>query len=643
MEEKNYISISIKILDIIPSIEKLIIGEEEEYLIIFQGNNTFFDLKKIIILKEEIIVNLNKNKKTIIISLVKSDILISTSIFNIKEGEHWIVFNCESSNNKTTLINKIKIKIDCKIKKYKNEYNLIKNNSLNNLSLKEIFVNEKNKKNKYSPIKSEKIDYNNNDYSNRIKASFSNNPNKMNKNYHSILTENLSKENFKNNQILSNEQKLLSKLNNIKISKNISFNKNIIKNKIDASNKNVNKKIYINLNKNNIENVINDEYILKTIEGIKPNKKTKRIVNKDNKNKNEKNHNDSNKNIKDANNIYKNYFYSSKQKKEINIKIPINNNNKISKSPYISKTFKREANNNIKINKSKNFYISQNQNDLFPKNNDEIINSNMIEEQLLNIKKEENNNYSSDYSYDTLNDDSYELNNFYKLKEDFLLLYTEEYNKNVKEDLLKLEIDLFVEKIIDLINAFHININEKLLENKIIENKYKTKISKYILLRKLYSKLQQLKCNQKVKTKNDLNVNNHNLKYSHFLVKDEINLLKSLFPNLNKYNTDLKINKNNQLKEIINIILNKNENKKLLNENSNKWLEKNNIYKEITINEDVKISNKINNNNKMNQINENNDSSNYINNNSVNNDKNIYKKKKAISHSLKNKINSSQN
>ena len=267
----------------------------------------------------------------------------------------------------------------------------------------------------------------------------------------------------------------------------------------------------------------------------------------------------------------------------------------------------------------------------------------MIEEQLLNIKKEENNNYSSDYSYDTLNDDSYELNNFYKLKEDFLLLYTEEYNKNVKEDLLKLEIDLFVEKIIDLINAFHININEKLLENKIIENKYKTKISKYILLRKLYSKLQQLKCNQKVKTKNDLNVNNHNLKYSHFLVKDEINLLKSLFPNLNKYNTDLKINKNNQLKEIINIILNKKENKKLLNENSNKWLEKNNIYKEITINEDVKISNKINNNNKMNQINENNDSSNYINNNSVNNDKNIYKKKKAISHSLKNKINSSQN
>ena len=110
MEEKNYISISIKILDIFPSIEKLIIGEEEEYLIIFQGNNTFFDLKKIIILKEEIIVNLNKNKKKIIISLVKSDILISTSIFNIKEGEHWIVFNCESSNNKTTLINKIKIK-----------------------------------------------------------------------------------------------------------------------------------------------------------------------------------------------------------------------------------------------------------------------------------------------------------------------------------------------------------------------------------------------------------------------------------------------------------------------------------------------------------------------------------------------------
>ena len=640
MEKKNYTSISIKLLDIIPSIEKLITREEEEYLIIFQGNNTFFDLKKILISKEEIIININKNKKTIIISLVKADILISTSIFNIKDGLHWIIFNCEN-NSKLSLSNKIKIKMHCKINK---EYYLIKNNSLNNLLLKDIYIDENNKNKEYSPIKSEIID-NKNNYSNKIKSSFSYNPHKMNKNYYyySILSENVSNENFKSNPSLSNEQKLLSKLNNNKMSKSISFNKNIIKKKLNSSNKNVNKKIYINLNKNHIENIINDEYILKTIEGIKPNKKIKRIINKDNKNKNENNNNyDSNRNIKDNNNIFRNYFYSCKQKKGTNINIHVNNNNKILKSPYTSKTFKSEANNNIKNNKDKNNYMNQELNDLFPNNNDEKINLNNNEKKLLDNKKENNNfNNCLDYSYDKLNDDSYELDNFYKLKEDFLLLYSEEYNKNVKEDLLKLEIDLFVEKMIDLINAFHSNINEKFLENKIIENKFKTNISKYISIRKLYSKLQQLENVQKGKKNDYLNINN-NLKYDNFLNKNEIDLFKLLFPTFKNFTTDLNINKNKQLKEIINIILIKKENIKLLDEKSIKWLEKNNIYKDIEKNEDIKNKKKIN-NNKKNQIYENNYSIDYINNNSVNNSKSIYKKKKAVSYSLNNNINSFKN
>ena len=132
MENKNYTLITIKLLDIYPLIDNLITysqneNKNEELLIIFQGNNTFFDLEKLIKTKKEIGIKINKNKKTIIISLVKSDILLSTTIFNIKKGEHWIAFNHEIYKNKSLLTNQIKIKLFCSIKE---ENSLIKRNIL---------------------------------------------------------------------------------------------------------------------------------------------------------------------------------------------------------------------------------------------------------------------------------------------------------------------------------------------------------------------------------------------------------------------------------------------------------------------------------------------------------------------------------
>ena len=57
------------------------------------------------------------------------------------------------------------------------------------------------------------------------------------------------------------------------------------------------------------------------------------------------------------------------------------------------------------------------------------------------------------------------------MKEDFILLYNDNYVKNVQEDLLKLEIELFVEKMTGLISEYNFQMNEKKLKNKIIEKK----------------------------------------------------------------------------------------------------------------------------------------------------------------------------
>ena len=81
----------------------------------------------------------------------------------------------------------------------------------------------------------------------------------------------------------------------------------------------------------------------------------------------------------------------------------------------------------------------------------------------------EDKNKNDDLSFNSID----ENNNYHRLKEDFTLLYNDNYVKNVQEDLLKLEIDLFVEKMTGLISAYHYEINERKLENKIIESNLK--------------------------------------------------------------------------------------------------------------------------------------------------------------------------
>ena len=205
------------------------------------------------------------------------------------------------------------------------------------------------------------------------------------------------------------------------------------------------------------------------------------------------------------------------------------NNNNI-KSNFITEKKNSKDMSDLNFNSFNNMALFNN------KQNDVMINSNVSEQHNDNI---------------TLEND-----NFNKLKEDFLLLYNNDYVKNIKEDLLNLEIELFVEKTTELTREYHFQLFDKLLEYQIERNKCNINLSNYTQINKLYNKLQSIKLNKEIKKKN-INENNK------FFIKQNNNIFNTNKNEINLYNILLNYNSNNKienkkkLKNILNIILNK--------------------------------------------------------------------------------------
>ena len=183
---------------------------------------------------------------------------------------------------------------------------------------------------------------------------------------------------------------------------------------------------------------------------------------------------------------------------------------------------------------------------------------------LKNISSDFDNDEKNKIFDDLSNISNNENDNYLKLREDFILLYNDYYVKNVQEDLLKLEIELFVEKMTGLISAYHYEINEKKIQNKILENNLKENSGKYLNLCKLYCRLNILKKNFKKKhlrlfpnKTNIKEINNKNFETN----KKEIELFKLIFQNKKDENKLNDENKNKKLKNILNFILSKIKNK----------------------------------------------------------------------------------
>jgi hypothetical protein len=159
---------------------------------------------------------------------------------------------------------------------------------------------------------------------------------------------------------------------------------------------------------------------------------------------------------------------------------------------------KKSKKNKSNIIKKKNFdkanRISRNVDD-----NKKMVSSNMTEKELNNISKEnikennkiynlltennENNEKEVFISHDVeeiqdddiniqssineFNVEDIETDIFSKQLEDFQLLYNDEYIRTINNDYIKLEIKLFIEKIIELTSFYNNKIEEKNLEYQI--------------------------------------------------------------------------------------------------------------------------------------------------------------------------------
>jgi len=288
--------------------------------------------------------------------------------------------------------------------------------------------------------------------------------------------------------------------------------------------------------------------------------------------------------------------YKNKSKKIIKNKILSTSNIQVN-LPYkylISTTRKKESSsknllgNDMKNELFKNAKKSYRQpltskrSSLKPKisHNNNTKSQNYIQEIILNFEK---NQEEEDLKYlDNIKEDEDMFGNFIRLKNEFYSFYNKQYIKNIKDDLLKLEIELFVEKMIELILVYHDQVEEIKFKNDIEKKNYRKNSIQYINLYKLNNKLQLIKDKFKAKKVN-LNDNDKGViiqKEENLLLnKKEFNFFENIIYNKNKNKNYDKIRK---LKEIIYLILNNQKNKDKIEVNKFKmWIkEKLNIKKE---------------------------------------------------------------
>ncbi len=233
-----------------------------------------------------------------------------------------------------------------------------------------------------------------------------------------------------------------------------------------------------------------------------------------------------------------------------------NNDNNTKNNNSICKSYDKFQN----MNNTNNDTNNNDLNDL--NNNDNIVDQKTFGNEEKNINNTIGDDIEKDVNeFNNVEEEvDLEMDNFTKLKEDFNLLYNEEYIKQINEDLLKLEIELFIEKMSELFSAYHIQMDEKILENRIINGDYKKNVKNYLLYMKLNNKFQFIKAQKQAKKFNlkekNVNIDQQNFSNVNINMK-ELNVFKFIFPDKNK---------SKELKKIISNILKKKENKELLGE-----------------------------------------------------------------------------
>ena len=594
---ENKINIKIILLDIFPSLEEVNNNNSDITTISFQDNNLSYNLSEFLSTKKEISLTFSQNTSKAKLTLYKNDIIYASGLLSLKNNEQWITLEYENkkaqtnSNIALSLLDCIKLKINCKIisgdvsennyvnivkknkEKLRQKLNAIKkfNDDENIDSSIELFNTEGNMRSNRSYEKEEK--------SQGLSISTIINKNKEKKiginleNNNKLNNKKMTKATEKLNQIsltIPSTSKNLDRIGNNK--KKSDLEKASLFTEINSKTKNKTvKRSYENINNLNL----NSKKQCKNSNSTKNMKKRKssgaqklnleESYNKKENGKNEK----MDKNIK-------------KDKKKIRKKKSFDKANRISRNVEDNKLMKSSDITEKELNSISKEKIKENNKlyNLLTENNEnnekEVIISHDVEE----IQDDDVNAQSS---FNGFNMEDIETDIFSKQLEDFQLLYNDEYIKTINNDYIKLEIELFIEKIIELTSFYNNKIEEKNLEYQILKNKYLNNISKFIEIQKLVDKLRiiKTKLNLKKYKLKEIEVSYLNNSINNLITnKQEVKIFNNnLIEEIQKKNTEKKV----ALKKIIEKLVENGKNKSELNKNERFkiWLKNNDKAKEL--------------------------------------------------------------
>ena len=601
-ESKDQVNIKLTFLDLFPSFEE-IDSNNEGITINLQNFSFSYDLSELIKTRDELLIPNQIPNQIIKVTLLKSDNIYATGPLTIKNGEQWVTFNYEhkkktSTNLALSLIDCIKIKFMCKMdyiisnKDNENENNILNNTEIPNKADNNLLIKPSPKK-LYSNLTSNKKKSN---YLNKAESlgdpldSLHTEESKISK-----IFENMSPElkynegnNVLNNTTLPSNKKShknpliksdnLSEFNPLAASsgvvgkdfklkdnknKNIkkSLNNNIINQKRKTNNKlndnnnkdkenkkqKSNNNISLNNNENDIENKNSEDNKQKS--NLKRNRSKNLIDNKIKPNKKEKH-------IKSNTN---NFLQCSNNSNQNQSSKKLNKENSLKNLSSKKEIDRNEENDNIQNNFNNIGLINQISNDVH-----DYSNQNKNDNKY---NKEKNDNCIDDFI-------DFGLDNFSKRMEDFHLLYSDEYIKNIKQEDYSLEIELYIEKLIELISEYHLQIEEKDIEYQLLKNTYKKNINLFSEQNKLFKKLQLIIDENKIKEDNKKSIlNYHGISRINNIItnKNEINIFNYIY--FSEKEKEAKDNKE-KLKKILKNILNKPKHKNFINQNEKikKWI-----------------------------------------------------------------------
>ena len=560
-------------------------NNEPLYLNIPSINNKY-DLYSLLISKKTIDITL---PKTVCFTIMKNEKLIASSLFTICKGSQWLQFNYQNKKKAiNNFINCIKVKIKCTFTPLLRQK---QNKSNSKIPLiKESFKINNNMINKDMHNRSYECAINFDDYFNEIKeddqtTTSTTRKNNFNMNITPTFTsynnynKNIHRNHIKEHQLTKGKNCSLTKTSNTDRKSKLN-----IKAPPVLTKKHMNSKL-MELTINNNSSTIIDSYSnhksLNTSTFPKQKDSVNTSYNITSKKKDFK-HIKINSIVsfnKEENNITKNTSLNTFAENGI-VSPSINNqsNNKcIIFSPKCNETYTN--NKNVQHNESK----------LHTSFSEELI-------KITNIHNKHNNNIftlsntlsnTNNHIKSSSNIEQDPLEIFTQIKNDFHLLYTNDYLQNISNDLLKLELELLIEKIFEIITCYHFQLeSSKFIYNKInlLYNKYS---SKYM---KLNHKLIELQYKKEQLNKSKRNINKQ--------IQSECDINKSEFMLFNKFignKHKIQNDKQNKLKNILSKVLYDNGNYNIvyndLNEHARKFI---NLNLSNNKKENASIYNKVN-------------------------------------------------